>query len=586
MKYFTALVLVGVVGLAVSIGFIPNSYAITLGMSSEKILETQEIVLLGHVDSVKTEEDKTKYSIHVLEYVKSPDEFEKKDNIDAIGCAEGKRGGCTTFENGQEILFVLEQNGVLQVSELSFVAPNPNCTVSDFFSLHDAMYGMETSQGNQTKLFFTGKPIDITFYAHNRQLDASPYSATVEFFKAHNQTVFSKTFEGKFEECIPNVMLNTTFTPMDMGRYGKRYATSYEGGEESWGFSIIDEGAAPLKQNNSGINSNHILCNEGLVLVQKYDNTPACVKLLSISKLIKRGWTETEFDKNKMVELFQDSPEAREFSAVYNGTDISVNEDNVSYFAGSEDGYLARMNMFFDENYALDHIEFNCYFQKTHRFELAQEDMVLKLKKYDCREITEESPEREAMSDVEMQLHDARKSLKKAYQSHVNLGPYYMKDVVVGFGTYDDTLIIDISSKYTDQNSIQTIKKEIRHIVGNQVKIDYAVYDESIERYIETVISYMWNKVLHQSKIDFTPKEGGYLNNADGFAQNDRVCSPLVAPNGTEFFISSTFNLEPFEVTGTFIDKTEPDDCHKIWKTEVIMQEPDRVTALWLENEN
>ena len=75
-------------------------------------------------------------------------------------------------------------------------------------------------------------------------------------------------------------------------------------------------------------------------------------------------------------------------------------------------------------------------------------------------------------------------------------------------------------------------------------------------------------------------------NNADGFAKHDKVCSPLVAPNGTEFYIHSSFDLEPFKITGTFIDQKKPDDCHKIWKTDVIMPEPDRVTALWLENEN
>jgi len=198
----------------------------------------------------------------------------------------------------------------------------------------------------------------------------------------------------------------------------------------------------------------------------------------------------------------------------------------------------------------------------------------------------EPEPEPEPMSDAETQLYDARKSLQTAYQNHVNLGPYYTKDVIVGFGTYDDTLIIDIPSKYTDHDSIQIIKKEIRHIVGDQVKTDYAIYDEPIERHIETVIPYLWNKTLHQKNIDFAPKEMSYFNDADGFKQHDRVCSPLVAPNGTEFYISSTFDLEPFQITGTFIDKTEPDDCHKIWRTEVIMQEPDRVTALWLENED
>jgi hypothetical protein len=164
----------------------------------------------------------------------------------------------------------------------------------------------------------------------------------------------------------------------------------------TWGMlSTTKHIPSPLKQTRSGISLDETQCNESLILVTKNDNSPACVKLQSISKLIKRGWTDTEYDKNKMVELFQNSPEVREFYAVYDGAEKSVRDDHVSYFAGSEDGYLARMSMFFDENYALDHIEFHCYFQKTHRFELAQDQIPSKLAKYDCKEITESESESE-----------------------------------------------------------------------------------------------------------------------------------------------------------------------------------------------
>ena len=81
------------------------------------------------------------------------------------------------------------------------------------------------------------------------------------------------------------------------------------------------------------------------------------------------------------------------------------------------------------------------------------------------------------------------------------------------------------------------------------------------------------------------PKNQTYWNNADGFADHDKVCSPIIASNGTELYISTTFDLEPFKITGTSIDKAEPSGCHKIWKTDTIMTEPDRVTALWLKNQ-
>lgn len=198
--------------------------------------------------------------------------------------------------------------------------------------------------------------------------------------------------------------------------------------------------------------------------------------------------------------------------------------------------------------------------------------------------VPESSPEPEPMSKSEITLHEAKKSLQNAYETNVNLGPFYMKDVIVGYGTYDETLIIDIPLEYT--NSIQVIKKEIQHIVGDQVTIDYAIYDQPIERHISTVIPYLWNKVLHQKGIDYAPKNQTYWNNADGFAEHDKVCSPLVAPNGTEFYISTTFELEPFEITETYIDKKEPEGCHKVWKTESLMVEPDRITALWLKNQD
>lgn len=292
MKYFTIfLILIGFAGLTVSMGFAPNSYALTLGMSSEEILNTQKLVILGHVDSVETRPDKTEYAVSVLEYVKSPDEFEKKNTITIIGCAEGQMGGCVTFDKGQDVLFVLnEENNVLQVSEVSFVAPNSNCAVDDFFELNDAKYGLEISQNNETKQFFTGDPIDITFYAYNKQLDNSPYKVTVEFFRANNNTVFSKTFEGKFEDCVPNVKLETTFTPSDMGKYGKRFTASYGGGEMLWGFPIVEKGATPLKQFKVGVSIDKIQCRDNFVLIQKYDESPACVTYQTGVKLIDRGW--------------------------------------------------------------------------------------------------------------------------------------------------------------------------------------------------------------------------------------------------------------------------------------------------------
>ena len=48
---------------------------------------------------------------------------------------------------------------------------------------------------------------------------------------------------------------------------------------------------SPLKQIISGIPLGEIQCKDNLILIQKYDATPACVKPETISELIKRDWT-------------------------------------------------------------------------------------------------------------------------------------------------------------------------------------------------------------------------------------------------------------------------------------------------------
>jgi len=51
---------------------------------------------------------------------------------------------------------------------------------------------------------------------------------------------------------------------------------------------------APLKQFKSGISIDEIQCKENLVLIQKYDDSPACVKPESVPKLVQREWGISE----------------------------------------------------------------------------------------------------------------------------------------------------------------------------------------------------------------------------------------------------------------------------------------------------
>ena len=47
----------------------------------------------------------------------------------------------------------------------------------------------------------------------------------------------------------------------------------------------------PKKQQSQGRSISEIQCMLDFILIQKYDNSPACVKPLTAEKLIQRGWS-------------------------------------------------------------------------------------------------------------------------------------------------------------------------------------------------------------------------------------------------------------------------------------------------------
>ena len=128
-------------------------------------------------------------------------------------------------------------------------------------------------------------------------------------------------------------------------------------------------------------------CSPDHELVVKPDYSQAvCVFDKSVIKLLQRGWiAKTIFSDERILEYYKTLPEVKAFYAKYNDAQASVREDHISYFAGSDDDTLMRMNVFFDENQTLDHIDTHCYFQKIHQYEIPQEDIVNKLEKYDCK---------------------------------------------------------------------------------------------------------------------------------------------------------------------------------------------------------
>ena len=195
-------------------------------------------------------------------------------------------------------------------------------------------------------------------------------------------------------------------------------------------------------------------------------------------------------------------------------------------------------------------------------------------------EIMPEPPASEPNSEIKTKLNNAKKLLETAYYKNVNLGPLKITDVILGFGIDNEIIIIDVKYRYSTSSEIDIVKKKIHDIVGDEIQIEYIPSKSS--RIIESVMIYHWNKYLHQNNIEFVPANANYGNNDDGIGDGHILCSPLVAPNGTDFFIASTIDVEPFLITDTFIDQEKPEFCKKTWKTDVLLMEPDRIISLWL----
>ncbi len=92
----------------------------------------------------------------------------------------------------------------------------------------------------------------------------------------------------------------------------------------------ISQHLSPKKQFESGINLENIICKEGLELIFKQNNSPACVKPSTAEKLIERGWIL--FHDTKQILAQQLTPK----QACEEIADLGVYEVKMSCYGDSE----------------------------------------------------------------------------------------------------------------------------------------------------------------------------------------------------------------------------------------------------------
>ena len=76
----------------------------------------------------------------------------------------------------------------------------------------------------------------------------------------------------------------------------------------------------------------------------------------------------------------------------------------------------------------------------------------------------------------EINLAKAMDNLQESFDENVSFGPFNMKDVVVGYGIGNGSIIVDVKTKYYESEYLEIIKENIQEIAGD-VHVKYGATD-------------------------------------------------------------------------------------------------------------
>lgn len=333
MKYFFTIL--AILGLTLFLLPLENIEAIPPSPIN-RVYEYHDVILVGEVTSMVPDylPSNNLYEIRVIKYLKNT---LATDTVTALGVNESNiRIQNVVFEKGDIGMFFLHDQSIREqdpparydISRESLIAKEEwfecNLFDKDIPAEHfpfgrgiiRPLFVQDGVSTRDTESLTTGNPITIQqdFVNHNTSPKEIDVHITLEHIDIPGmKPIFNETKRIHIEPCTTYKTVEWEFLPEQPGRYHLTFDTEYRG----WGlgFSISENSRTgksigekgyenslpPLKQFKSGIDVSEIECKTSLVLIQKYDNLPACVTPDTKQELIERGWAKDAMQDNSVT---------------------------------------------------------------------------------------------------------------------------------------------------------------------------------------------------------------------------------------------------------------------------------------------
>jgi len=315
----------------------------------------------------------------------------------------------------------------------------------------------------------------------------------------------------------------------------------------------------PLQQLDSGLSLEQIICKDGLVLIQKHDDIPACVKPSTASSLVERGW-EMGMTHDKRV--------------------------------AGEGGYLATFMV----------------------LQVAEPDQTIALDLQGPSNQVEQIVQDYDISVMSSKVTDDRTfSNIFGNMAHANLKKFFEDNPVNSFvkrgltmyplgGFADNTGTYGSFTEFVTEKQGQKMGQVMQHYEERRDNMEQVSWDEimllvenltddnkqadipiekgwtashylnhmplpngKFEKNIEKVI--LWNMMdelknhgIENWKND--PNAGSHTD--EGWMNPSKMCSKIFLEGRNEVYVSAEFYSEPeLNITGIIIDDSKPTDCQK-----------------------